>query len=121
VTLRILANGEGSRRYLLGTSPDTLRFPELVAKLERLSGGVPSDSTMLIYTYPNARGFDVVRAMHAAAAVGFRHVRGVADFSDDESLISRMRWKDWEQQLNPDSLRRARHADSVLSASRAAN
>lgn len=116
VTLRILADGEGSRRYLLGASPDTLRFPELVARFERLSGGVPSDSTILIYTYPGARGFDVVRAMQAAEAVGFRQVHGVADFSDDESLISRMRWKDWEQRLDPDSSRRARRADSVLSA-----
>lgn len=114
VTLRILGEGEGTRRYLLGTSPDTLRYPELVARLEALPAGVPSDSTLFVYTYPEARGYDVVRAMNAAEAVGFRVVRGVADYSNDESLLARMKWKEWEQRMNPDSSRQARRADSMI-------
>jgi hypothetical protein len=117
VTLRILGDGEGTRRYLLGTSTDTLRYPELVARLEALPGGVPGDSTLFVYTYAEARGYDVVRAMHAAEAAGFRAVRGVADYSNDESMLARMQWKEWEQPLNPDSSRHARRADSMVRTS----
>jgi len=103
-TLRIRAAGENDQRYVFGTDAQPTGLDELTPRLVASRRTHPEQTALYVYTYPGATGYDVLQAMRAAHAAGFREVVGVADFSDDSSPTAQRNWKRWEQTLTAASV-----------------
>ncbi len=99
LTLRVLAADAGTPRYLFADANSAIGLAELTNRLVAASAARPSATTLYVYTYSGASGYDVLRALDAATIAGLERVEGVADFTDDSSDRARANWKSWSKTL----------------------
>lgn len=115
LTLRIAADSASSRRYFLAGDTTAIALAELTNRLVAARRDAPGESTLSIYTYPGAFGYDVVMAMNAAQTAGLTRVEGVADFSDDDGILARRQWKHWSSDLPAAEGERSVQPDTLTS------
>lgn len=113
LTLRVIADSTSQQRYLFAADSTPIGLAELTNRLEAARRAAPEQTTLEIYTYPGALGYDVLMAMNAAREAGVGRVEGIADFSDDDGKLAREEWKQWSRNLAADGPGAARPDTSV--------
>jgi hypothetical protein len=100
VTLRIRADSANPRRFWFGNLSDPSGFADVSTRLSNARRETTDATTLYLFTYEGAAGFDVIRVLNRAKDLGFARVEAVADYSDDASLVARRKWKRWTEDLH---------------------
>jgi hypothetical protein len=101
VVVRITSDSSAERKYAIGAKAASLGLASLAVGLVEAKKSAMQSDTIFLYTEPGTRGFDVLMALKAARAAGFKESVGWADYTfEGESKSEPKRWSQSLSQID---------------------